>query len=105
MRAALVAAALALASPAGATEFPVCEIVVAADRPSAPEIYRHEVAHCNGWEHPDQGHRGRPRRGYQAPQPPAEYLHAYPGRLVVHMVPTERAVEVCGSYGCAFGGL
>jgi hypothetical protein len=77
-----------------------CHIVVAADRASTPEIFRHELAHCNGWEHPDQHHKGRPKAGYRAPKPPAKYVRPYVGKLDDQWVTTTEALKVCGSYGC-----
>jgi hypothetical protein len=78
-----------------------CVIVVAADRPSSAEIYRHELAHCNGWEHPDQNHgMFGPKRAYQSPKPPAKFVRPYAGKLVDHWVSTKEAVKICGSYGC-----
>lgn len=77
-----------------------CTIVVADDRPSTPEIYAHELAHCNGWTHPDQGHKGKPKKGYQSPKPPTKFVREFPGELIVHYVSTEEALRRCGSYGC-----
>lgn len=88
-----------------ASAYPTCMITVANDRPSTPEIYWHEVAHCNGWDHPAQGHQGKPRRGYRAPKPPAEFVRDYRGTLIVRWVSTDEALAICGSYGCAVGGL
>lgn len=77
-----------------------CVIVVAADRPSSSEIYRHELAHCWGWEHPDQNHKGKPVKGYQSPNPPARFVKPYPN-LVDHWVSTKEALRICGgTYGC-----
>lgn len=85
-------------SPAVAA--PACHIVVAADRPSTVEIYRHELAHCNGWTHPDQHHKGSPRKGYQSPKPPAKFVRPYAGKLVDHWVSTKEAIRICQSFGC-----
>lgn len=81
---------------------PPCEIVVAADRTSRAEIHRHEVAHCNGWRHPE---RDRPGAGYRADRIPAEFDHPYPGKVTVRWVSTTQALAICDSYGCARGGL
>lgn len=73
MKLLLAAALLALTvSPSLAAK--TCVIVVAKDRPSSAEIYRHELAHCWNWSHPDQHHKGKPKAGYQAPKPPAKLL-------------------------------
>lgn len=93
----LVLAVLLVSTPAMAA--PVCHIVVAADRASSAEIYQHELAHCNGWEHADQNHAGKPKKGYQSPKPPAKFVKPYPN-LVDHWVSTKEALRVCGSYGC-----
>lgn len=90
-----LAALAAVSSPA----ISACHIVVAEDRASTLEIYRHELAHCHGWEHPDQGHKGKPRNGYQAPKPPAHFVKPYPN-LIVHWVDSKTALETCGSFGC-----
>lgn len=81
---------------------PPCEIVVANDRPSTAGIYWHEVAHCNGWRHAE---RETPQSGYVASIPPDEFVHDYPGQLTVRWVSTRQAIAICGSYGCAKGGL
>lgn len=86
------------AAPAVAA--PTCIIVVANDRASTAEIYQHEIAHCNGWRHDDQGHDGKPRKGYKSPQPPASFIREYPGKVVDHWVTTDEAIRICGSYGC-----
>lgn len=75
------------------------EIVVAEDRASTLEILQHELAHLAGWEHADQGHRGRPRKGYVSPKPPARFVRPVPG-VIVHWVSTAEALRICGSYGC-----
>lgn len=93
----LTAALLLSASPAFAK---TCMIVIAADRPSSAEIYRHELAHCNGWEHADQHHKGKPKAGYQSPKPPAKFVRPYAGKLIDHWVSTKEALRLCGSYGC-----
>jgi hypothetical protein len=96
---ALCMAAALVSSPAVAAK--TCVILVAADRPSTAEIYRHELAHCNGWTHADQKHGlFGPRNGYQSPKPPAKYVKPYPGKLVDHWVSTREALRICGSYGC-----
>lgn len=87
---------IALCSPVLASK--TCVIVVAVDRPSSAEIYRHELAHCNGWDHPD--HKGKPKKGYQSPQPPQKFIRPYAGKLVDHYVSTREALKLCGSYGC-----
>jgi hypothetical protein len=98
-RSAVVLAVLVAAFPALAAP-KTCVIVVADDRPSSAEIFRHELAHCNGWEHADQ-HHGMfgPKKGYQSPKPPAEFVKPYPN-LESHWVSTKEAMKLCGSYGC-----
>lgn len=98
MKLLIAAALLALtASPALAK---TCVIVVAADRPSSAEIYQHELAHCHGWEHADQNHKGKPAKGYQSPKPPVKFVKPYPN-LVDHWVSTKEALQICeGTYGC-----
>lgn len=93
----IAAVAFSICAPAMAAK--QCNIVIAVDRASAAEIYQHELAHCNGWVHPDQHHKGKPKQGYRAPKPPAKFIKPYPN-LVDHWVSTEEAVRVCGSYGC-----
>ena len=97
---ALALIALLFASPAVAYSPPACVIVVAADRPSTTEIYRHELAHCNGWKHSDQHHKGKPVKGYQSPKPPERFVRPYAGKLIDHWVTTDEALRICGSYGC-----
>jgi len=80
--------------------FEVCVIVVALDRTSSMEIYRHELAHCNGWVHADQAHHGKPKQGYKSPKPPLHFVTPYKGKLVDHWVSTQEALRLCGSYGC-----
>jgi len=79
----------------------VCYIVVAMDRASSLEIYQHELAHCNGWQHADQHHGvNGPRKGYKSPKPPARYVVPYKGKLIEYFVSTPDAIRMCGSYGC-----
>ena len=93
-------AALMLALVALRVEAKTCTIVVAVDRPSTMEIYHHELAHCNGWKHADQGHHGKPKQGYVSPKPPAKYIRPYKGHLDSHFVTTREALTLCESYGC-----
>ena len=93
-------ALLLIVSPAFSDSRPACVIVIAADRASTTEIYRHELAHCNGWVHPDQHPKGQPRKGYKSPKPPEQFVRPYPGNLVDHWVTTDEALRICGSYGC-----
>jgi hypothetical protein len=78
----------------------VCVVVFATDRPNWDEIYRHEIAHCNGWEHPVAG---PPRKGenYQAPKPPLRYLHMPDMPVITRAVKTEEALKLCDRHwGC-----
>lgn len=43
--------------------------------------YMHELAHCNGWNHPPFE---------QGVQPPMEYVYKYPGALRVIVSPDEQ---------------
>lgn len=97
----LLAAALLAFTTSPVFAAKTCVIVVAADRPSSAEIYRHELAHCWGWEHADQHHKGKPVKGYKAPKPPAKFVKPYPN-LVDQWVSTKEALRICGSYGCQF---
>lgn len=40
------------------------------------EVYMHELAHCNGWEHPPF------KPGYD---PPAKFVHPFNGELTVYL--------------------
>ena len=78
-----------------------CVIVVAMDRASSLEIYQHELAHCNGWEHADQGHgQNGPKQGYRSPKAPVRYVVPFKGKLTTHFVSTKEAIAICQSYGC-----
>jgi predicted SprT family Zn-dependent metalloprotease len=77
-----------------------CVIVFATDRPSWEEIYWHEIAHCNGWQHPK---KAAPRKGedYQAYKPPRRFRRFPSMPVVTHAVTTEEAKELCdGHWGC-----
>jgi hypothetical protein len=43
-------------------------------------VYEHELAHCNGWTHPE----------WTYAVPPKSYVHAYPGTLTVLQCPDRR---------------
>lgn len=95
----LALAALLASTPAMAAHA-ACHIVVADDRASTLEIYQHELAHSHGWEHPDQKHgMFGPKKGYQAPKPPAHLVRPNPN-CEVQWVSTPEAIRICGSYGC-----
>lgn len=67
------------------------------------EKYLHELAHCNGWEHPDQA-APSDGKAYSAYKPPHKYLRRYRGRMKVRLVSTSRAQELCnGHYACMKG--
>lgn len=90
-------ALLLTASPALTAQ--TCVIVYANDVPFRGEVYWHEMAHCNGWEHPER--KGSAfASGYKAYQPPKKYLFKYPGPLRVRSVSTNEANLLCDSYGC-----
>jgi hypothetical protein len=62
------------------------------------EKYTHELAHCNGWEHPL-----KPDPNGKAFQPPARFNHPYAGRLIVKRVSTAEAKRLCGGhFACQF---
>lgn len=98
MKILIVAAIVLVNTPVYAKQ--TCVIVVAKDRASTAEIYQHELAHCNGWEHPDQNHKGKPRKGYQSPKPPERFVRPYSGKFVDHWMTTKEALAICSSYGC-----
>lgn len=60
----------------------------------AAEKYWHEMAHCNGWQHPP----GRRADGH-AYQPPARFKVPYRGPLVVRKMSTEAATRACRALG------
>lgn len=77
-----------------------CVIVFAADQPSWKEIYWHEMAHCNGWTHPE---KAAPKRGenYQAYTPPSRYVHIPDMPVETRAVSTTQAKKLCdGHWGC-----
>ncbi len=79
-----------------------CVIVFAVDRPSWKEIYWHEMAHCNGWRHPERP-APRPGENYQAFKPPRRYLHLPEMPVETRAVTTEQAKKLCGGHwGCQF---
>lgn len=82
----------------GTGNLPPCEVVVAWDR-SKHIILEHEMAHCWGWQHGEASYAGEFK-------PPVEVmaLGEYPN-LILRRVSTARAKRICGSYGCAKGGL
>jgi hypothetical protein len=56
----------------------------------------HEIAHCNGWEHPEKADpTGR------AYQPPKRFIHTYAGKIVEQHVSLAEAKQLCdGHYAC-----
>lgn len=94
-----------LSAPSHANPYPVCEVVVAYDRPSKHEIETHEMTHCWGWTHGVATYAGEFK-------PPAEYVAKGPyPNVILRRVSTARAKYICrgavggGHYGCAMGGL
>lgn len=60
------------------------------------EKYWHEMAHCNGWEHPSKASSFG-----EAFKPPSRYLFVYKGELIAYKVSTTKAMKLCnGHYGC-----
>lgn len=77
-----------------------CVIVFATDRPSWKEIYWHEIAHCNGWEHPE---KPAPKKGenYQAYKAPSKYLKWPNTPVETRAVSSVEAKKLCeGHWGC-----
>lgn len=81
---------------------PACVIIYASDMGSAVtrEIRNHELAHCNGWEHPAGFDKSR---GFgKAYLPPAKFLRKYKGTVYETPVSTFEARERCeGQLGCS----
>lgn len=76
-----------------------CVVVYSADRPSARYIKEHEIAHCNGWVHAETVGFNKP--GYQAPKPPAQYLHKPKMQVKYYALSTAEAKSYCGGHlGC-----
>lgn len=98
--AAVALAALTCANVASADTGKMCVIVFAKDRPSWKEIYWHEIAHCNGWVHPDKP-APRPGENYQAYKAPKRYLYLPKMMVETLAVSTHEAKKLCdGHYGC-----
>lgn len=83
-----------------------CVIAYADDRPSTLEIRAHELAHANGWTHPEQKWI-LPPKGYVAIKPPAKFVRVPTScRLEEMPLPTPVVQELCKamtgrrSYGC-----
>ena len=57
------------------------------------DTFNHELAHCNGWNHPEKG------SGYN---PPAKFIHPYDGRLVVTMSRESRRTRKIAQGGTTF---
>lgn len=77
-----------------------CVIVFAKDQPSWKEIYWHEMAHCNGWTHPE---KAPPKNGenYQSYVPPKRYVHLPSIEVETRAVTTAEAKKLCdGHWGC-----
>jgi hypothetical protein len=64
------------------------------------EIRNHELAHCNGWEHP---HGYDKARGFEkAYIPPKRFLRPISGKLYEHPMSTRDAKASCdGMLGCS----
>lgn len=76
-----------------------CVIIYSDDRPSTLEIREHELAHCNGWQHPHREDFNR--LGYRANQAPAKYIRPYKGDLLEYPMSTKEARLQCGGHlGC-----
>lgn len=83
-----------------------CIIAYANDRPSTPEIRAHELAHANGWSHPEQKWIVPPK-GYVAIKPPKRFVRVPTNCTLVEMpLPTKTVQDLClsmtgrASYGC-----
>jgi phosphatidylethanolamine-binding protein (PEBP) family uncharacterized protein len=84
-----------------ATTILVCHVIVSGGlNGNWHEKLDHEMAHCNGWVHPEQE---APLAGahYQAYTPPRQYVHHYHGRVILEHVSIEEAKRRCdGHYAC-----
>lgn len=72
----------------------ICTIVVSpGTNGNVQEKYDHELAHCNGWEHPI-----KVSALGQAYVPPKEMVHPFKGKLIVKRVSLAEARKLCGGH-------
>ena len=57
------------------------------------EKYWHEMAHCNGWEHPN-----KISAFGEAYKPPKKYLYKYSGPIKEYSVSVKQAQKLCGGH-------
>lgn len=92
-----------LAGPAFAQS---CVIVVPSKGPHPSwfqwePIYRHEIAHCNGWVHDDSLFHAKVGKGYISHPIPRKYDHAPTIAVETRGVTIKEAQKQCdGHWGC-----